>query len=612
MKRRQTKATATRCPEAERAFLAGLLELIDNPARCREAAGLVSAGDLTIEWGRDLLEAIEETLALEGPTVADVTATIRRRAKDPAADGQEPAVALAVDLLKASASNRGAYGLGVERHASEIRKAAALRHRQESTARLVDVAADPDAQAEEIKAAALEVAQAADDVPADRLEWVPFPVDLLPDPVGSFVAQAAAALGTDPAFVAIPLLASIAASIGNRRRIELWPGWQEPPILWCATVAESGSMKTPAADRALRFVRDRQKAAFATHREALAIFDQEQREYESQRRSRSGEPPAPPERPVAERLVVDDVTVEALAPIVASNPRGVLIDRDELSGWFDFDRYSGGRGGAEVGRWLSTYNAGPLTVDRKHSETIYVPSAAVSIAGGIQPQVLARVVGSRHVDNGLLQRFILAAPPRRMKTIPGGDVDFATMASMEGMFSAILDSQPAEDNGPRVLDLVPDAADRFKAFYLEHGAEQFAASGPLASMLAKAEGWAARLALVCHVIAEVGSDPGRGGRVRLESIEAGIGLARWAAREWQRVFKGICAGSLEADDRGLVEWISARGGSASVRDVQRGLRRYQSPGAAEAALQRLAKSGRASWQAGQTGGRPADAVRLKM
>jgi hypothetical protein len=368
-------------------------------------------------------------------------------------------------------------------------------------------------------------------------------------------------------------------------------------------------MKTPAADRALRFVRDRQRAAFAEHRAALAVFEQEQREYESQRRSKSAATIAPPERPLAERFLVDDVTIEGLAPIVEQNPRGVLVDRDELSGWFDFDRYNGGRGGAEVGRWLSIYNAGPLTVDRKHSGTIYVPSAAVSIAGGIQPQVLARVTGSRHVDNGLLQRFILAAPPKRMKAIPSGDVGFATVAAVEETFSTLLAIRSAEDGGPKVLDLEPEAADRFRAFYQEHAAEQFAATGPEASMLAKAEGWAARLALVCHLIAQAGSDPGRGDRVRVDSIEAGVGLARWAAREWRRVFNAI-SGPTETDDRGLAEWIAARGGCASVRDVQRGLRRYRSPGAAEAALDRLAKLGRASWQASPTGGRPADAVRL--
>jgi hypothetical protein len=605
---RRSKADSTRRPEAERAYLAGLLELLtDDPPRCREVAQLVPAAAFTLEEGGGLLAAIISAAALDAPTLADVARIIREQSLEPAADGQEPAFALMVDLAKPG------YARSVERHAREIVKAAARRRTIVAADAAAAVAADPAAATEEIEAAAAAVAAASADLPSDRLEWQAFPVSLLPDPMGTFVAEAAEAMGTDPAFVALPLLASVAAAIGNTRRIRPRPEWQEPPVLWCGVVAESGSMKTPAADKSLRFVRDRQRAAFAEHRAALAEFNQLLREHDAARRkSKTADAADAPERPVAERLVVDDVTIEGLSKIVEQNPRGVLLDRDELSGWFDFDRYSGGRGGAEVGRWLSIYNAGPLTSDRAGRDVSYSPSAAVSIAGGIQPKTLARAVGSRHVDNGLLQRFILAAPPQRVKQRPTGDVGFATMAGMEAMLDTILAARPGDDGGPKVLDLEPDAAKRWDAFvYDEHAFEVAAATGPVKAMLAKAEAWAARLALVCHMAAAAGSDPTRGDRVRLDSIEAGIGLARWAAREWQRVFHAMQHGAAVEDDHGLREWIAARGGTATARDVARGMSKYRRPGAAEAALHRLARAGGAEWQPQPTGGRPADAVRLR-
>jgi hypothetical protein len=89
-------------------------------------------------------------------------------------------------------------------------------------------------------------------------------------------------------------------------------------------------------------------------------------------------------------------------------------------------------------------------------------------------------------------------------------------------------------------------------------------------------------------------------------------IARWAAREWRRVFEGIQAGEIEADDRVLREWLRSRGGVATARDVQRhGPTAYRAPGAAEAGLRRLARAGVAEWQTVATGGRPADAVRLR-
>jgi hypothetical protein len=603
------KRAATRRPEAERAFLAGLLELLtDNLARCREAVALVEPAAMTIEAGPELLAAITEAAGLEAPTFADVLRLARERTGD---EADEERMLLA-DLMKASASNRGGYARGVDRHAREITKAHSRRRTIEAAQRAEAVAADPQAEPAEIEAAAAAVATSVA-TPADRLEWEPFPVSLLPEPVGTFVAEAAERLSTDPLFVALPMLASVAATIGNSRRIELWSGWREPPILWLATVADSGTMKTPSMDAALQFIRQRQDDAFREYRAAVADFEREKREHDRASRRRDAEPSEPPARPVAERFVVDDVTIEGLGPILEQNPRGVLLARDELSGWLEgFDRYSGGRGGGEAARWLSLYNASPLTVDRKLTGTLYVPSAAVSIYGGIQPKTLARALGQRHVDNGLAQRFMLASPPRRMKAIPDGDVNFATIEAVRAMFAVLGAIRPAEDGSPRVIDLGPEAADAWRAFYNEHAREQLAAHGHVASMLNKAEAWAARLALVFHMIAQAGADPTRGDRIQADSIEAAVLIARWAAREWRRVFEGIQAGEIEADDRVLREWLRSRGGVATARDVQRhGPTAYRAPGAAEAGLRRLARAGVAEWQTVATGGRPADAVRLR-
>jgi len=77
------------------------------------------------------------------------------------------------------------------------------------------------------------------------------------------------------------------------------------------------------------------------------------------------------------------------------------------------------------------------------------------------------------------------------------------------------------------------------------------------------------------------------------------------------VFHGLQHGAAQDDDRGLVQWIAGRGGVATARDVARGLAKYRAPGAAEAGLRRLTRSGRSQWHPQQTGGRPADAVRLR-
>jgi hypothetical protein len=232
------------------------------------------------------------------------------------------------------------------------------------------------------------------------------------------------------------------------------------------------------------------------------------------------------------------------------------------------------------------------------------------VFGGIQPKVLVRSFGP-HVDNGLLQRFMLAAPPEGPQQWPDGDVDFATMAAMQAMFDTLFSLRPNDDGHPQVLDLEPEALGVFKEWWNEIGQQRQQATGPTKSMLSKAEAWAARLALVCHLIRQAGSEPTLRSRIDADSITRGVGLARWAAREWTRVFRLMEQGGNEAADHALRDWIVSRGGIASVRDVRRGLRRYQSPGRAEEAMRRLVASGAADWAAESTGGRPADAVRVK-
>jgi hypothetical protein len=609
MKPKRRNAGVTRCPEAEKAFLAGMLELLqDALPRCRAALSLVDPASLTIEAGPELLAAITEAADLEAPTLADVLRIARHRGGDDATDERS----LLADLAAASVRSPRGYALAVNRNAAEIMRAATRRHTIDAATVAADVAADPQAKPAEIEAAAAAVAAASTSAGTARLDWQPFPVELLPEPVCSFVRQVWASLdrSADPACAALPLLASVAAAIGNKRRIEIRPGWTEPSVLWCAIVAESGSKKSPAADKSLSFVRERQTAAFEAHKIALAAWEEERRAYEASRRSKAADAEPPSPKPIATRFIVNDITVESLAVTLEHSPN-VLLDRDEISGWVSsFDRYASGKSGGDVAQWLPCYNAAPWVVDRKTSGTIHIPRAAVSVFGGIQPKVLIRSFGP-HVDNGLLQRFMLAAPPEGPQQWPDGDVDFATMAAMQALFDTLFSLRPDDDGLPKVLDLEPDALGVFKEWWSEIGQQRQQATGPTKSMLSKAEAWAARLGLVCHLIRQAGAEPALRSRIDADSITRGVGLARWAAREWTRAFRLMEQGGDDAADARLREWIMSRGGTASVRDVRRGLRRYQAPGLAEEGLRRLVASGAAAWTADSTGGRPADGVRVK-
>ena len=115
------------------------------------------------------------------------------------------------------------------------------------------------------------------------------------------------------------------------------------------------------------------------------------------------------------RYVVNDSTVEKLGELLNENPNGVLLFRDELSGWLrTMDRE-----GHENDRafFCESWNGtGSYVYDRIGRGTVYIPAACLSLLGGIQPGplqgYLQEVFGRGATDNGLIQRFQLMEPRR--------------------------------------------------------------------------------------------------------------------------------------------------------------------------------------------------------
>jgi hypothetical protein len=334
----------------------------------------------------------------------------------------------------------------------------------------------------------------------------------------------------------------------------------------------------------------------------------------------SDDPPAKPEPPHAERFIVSDTTVEALAPILLANPRGLLLARDELAGWTgSFDRYAGkGKTGADSANWLSMFNAESLIVDRKTGipRTIHVSQAAVCVSGGIQPDILRRVLGIEHRESGLAARLLLTCPPRKAKRWTEADIDPGAEAELVRLFDRLYELRPtAGDDGesrPALVRLSGDAKTAWKAYYNKHAVEQAELTGDMAAAWSKLEEYAARLALVVHFTRWAAGDVADEARLDLSSMNAGIVLAKWFKHEARRVYTMLDESDAERDQRRLVEWIGRKGETVTVREVQQGCRWLREPGAAETALEELAKAGRGTWEQSPAGQRGQPTRRFKL
>ncbi len=444
----------------------------------------------------------------------------------------------------------------------------------------------------------------------------PFPVNVLPEPIRGLVEAGASAIGCDPAYIALPALAVAAGAIGHTARVRLKRSWSEPAILWTCAVGESGELKTQGYKLAVKPLLDLQAQRFKEHAEAEKRYQADLLRYEVDRaayvKDRStGEPPEKPEPPGAVRHVVSDTTIEALAPILLANPRGVLLARDELAAWIGgFDRYANGKAGGDAQAWINMHQAGAVVVDRRTSGTIYVPHATVSVTGTIQPGVLRRVMTNEHHESGLLARLLLAMPPRRQRMWTDADIPRRTEDGYADLVVRLCglaaDRDPAGDPVPRLIGLTPEGKDAWVAFYNEHAREQAELVGDLAAAWSKLEGYAARLALVLHVVRTVTGDAAADA-VDVQSVEAGITLSKWFAGEVVRVYGVLQETQEDRDKRLVVELIQRLGGSVTPRDLQRHSRMFPTADDAAGFLNLLSEAGLGAWETpppGETGGRP--------
>ncbi len=449
--------------------------------------------------------------------------------------------------------------------------------------------------------------------------FVKFPIDAIPKPVSTYIAEGAKAMGCDTSYIALPMLSALAAAIGNSRRIKLKESWTEPSILWTGIVGDSGTLKSPAIDLALRPLRKKQGEAFKVYYEQMKEYQEEMREYEAtMKRCKRNEPlPEKPVEPIAKRYYCGDITIEALAGLLKDAPRGLLLARDELSGWLkSFNAYKKGKGGDDA-QWLELHRAGTLLVDRKTGtpKTIHIPNASVGVCGGIQPGILQLALGREHFENGLAARLLLAMPPRRAKRWTEADVCQELQWQIETVFEQLL-AMKMQDDGfggiePVDMALTLDGQEAWIAFYDEHATQQAQiAGGDLAAAWSKLEGYAARLALVVHCVRVAVDDES----LRVDdyidetSIGAAVTIAKWFGEEIKRVYSMLSEDDDKRDQRRLLEMIQARDGKITVRQLMQGSRIYrESAEMAKSALQELVDIGWGSWetiQTGSDGGRP--------
>src|SRR5262249_3382635 len=150
----------------------------------------------------------------------------------------------------------------------------------------------------------------------------------------------------------------------------------------------------------------------------------------------------------------------------------------------------------------------------------------VSVTGGIQPGVLARALTTEFFEAGLAARLLLAmpiAPPKRWSEIEvSPEVEKAYHDLLDMLLALDFKRDGQDDPRPCVLNFSPGAKGAWVRFYDRWAQEQAAVEGELAAAFSKLEAYAARFALLHHVVSKVARGEDDRAAIDAASVEAGI------------------------------------------------------------------------------------------
>lgn len=417
-------------PESERAILGALML---DPATFRSVENLEPSAFFSVAH-REIYGAM---LALRDRGVeidpVQVVEELRSRGKLDVAGGAANVASLITGALPSQIGD----------HVKRVIEAAEKRELQRLGNWVATASTNGTAPAEIVREF-LERARAAVDIARGWPEPQPIPDGLrpvpqlsdrlLPEALRPWIADISERMQAPIEFPAVPAIVALASVIGSQIciRPKRRDDWEIISNLWGAVVGRPGAMKSPAIEQALRplrrlvaeaakafegemsefaFEAEKAKARKDAARDNLKKAAKKGEDLDAYKDELSGTGLT---MPTERRYIVNDSTVEKYGELLNENPTGLLIFRDELTGWLrslDDERRANDRA-----FYLEAWGgAGSYVYDRIGRGTLKIENITTSIIGGIQPgrleSYLRGAMSGGADDDGLIQRFQLLVYP---------------------------------------------------------------------------------------------------------------------------------------------------------------------------------------------------------
>jgi hypothetical protein len=418
-----------------------------------------------------------------------------------------------------------------------------------------------------------------------RLPVLPFPVAIFPGAIAQLITQGAAALPCPPDLIGVPMLAVLGAVIGTSYEVEIKEGWTEGPRIYSGVIAQPGDKKSPTEKLATRPLH-RLQAGYGEdfekekvkHDLAMLVYEVDLAEWRGKRRKKSDsqqpegtqqDPPPKPDVPSMTQLLTVDATVEALASVIASNPRGVLMERDELTGWvLSMNQYKGGKG-ADRQMWLSFWNGASVVINRKgRPDPLALSNPFVCVTGGLTPDCLGDLADVRGREDGFLPRILLAYPDPVSLTYTHATVTPAAQRAYEDLIKKLLALGTENPGRTTVTTLTTEGRAALITFFNELYARCNSADCPayLRYVIAKLEAYTGRLALILQLCRSAAGDS-RTDNIEAESVWGAAQLVRYFLSHAERIYPRLRTTEEDKQVEAAVRWIEAHGRTTTARAV---------------------------------------------
>ena len=298
------------------------------------------------------------------------------------------------------------------------------------------------------------------------------------------------------------LLMAFSTAIGSTTQLKFKNNFIVFANLYSILIGAPGTSKSHPISYMFKPIREKQAMYYKEFQEEMEKY----KFYESMSKQNK-ESLADNTKPKLRIITLDNFTLETLLQKLSENPKGISIIVDEILAFIDnMNRYNSN--GSDSETYNSLGSGLPLRVDRKTTDSYYIPPTAVSVFGTIQPDVLANIFSKGKDKSGFTARFLYFMPENlKLSKWTFNEVNEDLYNQYSKAIHKLLNAEfQMDENGDPIPNFVKFTEEAFNRMVTWHNGDEFYEKiiedkgNTYYEAFVKLDNYALRLALILQMI----------------------------------------------------------------------------------------------------------------